>query len=69
LLQQVRSYNWLVILRINPLTPELNPTTQRCLPDFLLGIVISKGLNARRLYKSLGFKGLTNYYSMAAKHG
>jgi hypothetical protein len=43
---------------INPLTPELNPSTQRSLPTFLLGIIIFKGLTARRLYKSFGVKGL-----------
>jgi hypothetical protein len=25
---------------INPLTPELNPSTQRCLTRFLLGILL-----------------------------
>jgi hypothetical protein len=44
---------------INPLTPELNPIVQRCLPRFLLGILIFKRLTARRLYKSFGVKGLT----------
>jgi hypothetical protein len=39
-------------------TPELNPSAQRCLPIFLLGILIFKGLTARRLYKSSGVKGL-----------
>jgi hypothetical protein len=43
---------------INPLTPELNPSAQCCLPRFLLGILIFKGLTARRLYKSFGVKGL-----------
>jgi hypothetical protein len=42
----------------NPLIPELNPSAQRCLPDFLLGILIFKGLTARRFYKSFGVKGL-----------
>jgi hypothetical protein len=42
----------------NPLTLELNPSAQSCLPKFLLGILIFKGLNARRLYKSCGVKGL-----------
>jgi hypothetical protein len=43
----------------NPLTPELNPSTQRCLPRFfLLGILIFKGLTVRRLYKSFCVKGL-----------
>jgi hypothetical protein len=44
--------------QINPLTPELNLSGQRCLPDFLLGILIFKELTARRLYKSFGVKGL-----------
>jgi hypothetical protein len=44
-------------LNINPLTPELNPSAQRCLPSFT-GILIFKGLIARRLYKSLEVKGL-----------
>jgi hypothetical protein len=43
---------------IKPLTPELNPSAQRCLPRFLLWILMFKGLNARRLYKSLGVKEL-----------
>jgi hypothetical protein len=43
--------------RINPLTPELNPSAQRCLL-FLAGILIFKGLTARRLYKPFGVKGL-----------
>jgi hypothetical protein len=45
-------------MNINPLTPELNPSAQRWLPDFLLKILIFKGLTAQRLYKSLGVKGL-----------
>jgi hypothetical protein len=44
---------------VDPLTPELNPSAQRCLPSFLLGILMFKGLTARRLYKSFGVKGLT----------
>jgi hypothetical protein len=28
---------------LNALTPELNPSAQRCLPRFLLGILILKG--------------------------
>jgi hypothetical protein len=44
---------------INPLTPELNPSAQRSLPIFLQGILIFKGLTARRLYKSFGVKGLS----------
>jgi hypothetical protein len=43
----------------NFLKPELNPSTQRCLLSFLLGILIFKGLTARRLYKSFGVKALT----------
>jgi hypothetical protein len=43
---------------VNPLTSELNPSTQRCLPRFFTGILIFKGLTARRLYKSFGVKGL-----------
>jgi hypothetical protein len=35
---------------VNHLTPELNPSAQRCLPRFLLEILIFKGLTARRLY-------------------
>jgi hypothetical protein len=31
---------------------------------FLLGIVNSKGLTGRRLYKSFGVKGLTNYTAL-----
>jgi hypothetical protein len=50
--------NTAVSLCINPLTPELNPSAQRYLPKFLLGILIFKGLTERRIYKSLGFKGL-----------
>jgi hypothetical protein len=39
----------MMIIRIlNPLTPKLNPSAQRCLPRFLLGILIFKGLTARR---------------------
>jgi hypothetical protein len=44
--------------RFNPLTPELNPSAQSCLTRFLLGILIFKGLTARRIYKSFGFEGL-----------
>jgi hypothetical protein len=42
--------------KFNALTPELNPSPQRCLPRFLLGTLIFKELTARRLYKSLGVK-------------
>jgi hypothetical protein len=48
---------------INPLKPELNPSAQRCLPRFLLGILIFKGLTARRLYKLFGVKGLIFLYT------
>jgi hypothetical protein len=41
---------------IKPLTPELNPSVQRCLPRFLLWTLMFKGLNARPLYKSFGIK-------------
>jgi hypothetical protein len=47
-------------LKINPLTPELNPSAQRCLPIFFLWILIVE-LTARRLYKLLGVKGLKYY--------
>jgi hypothetical protein len=43
---------------INPLTPELNPSAQPCLPKFFTGILICKWLTSRRLYKSFGVKGL-----------
>jgi hypothetical protein len=42
----------------NPLTQELNPSAQRSTEIFLLGILIFKGLTARRLYKSFGVIGL-----------
>jgi hypothetical protein len=41
-----------------PLTPELNPSAQRCLARIFTGILIFKWLTARRIYKSFGFKGL-----------
>jgi hypothetical protein len=44
-------------IRINPSTPELNPSAQRCLPRHLLEILIFKWLTAR-LYKLFGVKGL-----------
>jgi hypothetical protein len=50
---------------VNPLTPELNPSTQRCLPRFFLGILIFKGLIERRIYKSFGVKGLRVLRAMA----
>jgi hypothetical protein len=42
----------------NPLTPELNISSQRGLPRFLLRILIFKRFTARLLYKSFGAKGL-----------
>jgi hypothetical protein len=39
-------------------TPEINLSAQSYLPRRFTGILIFKGLNARRLYKSLGAKGL-----------
>jgi hypothetical protein len=46
---------------LSPLTPELNPL-RATLPAeiFERGILIFKGLTARRLYKSFGVKGLTS---------
>jgi hypothetical protein len=49
---------------INPLKAELNPSAQRCLPRFFSGILIFKRLTARRLYKSLGVKGLIHYKTL-----
>jgi hypothetical protein len=46
------------IAMINPLTPELNPSTQRCLPRFFIGLLIFKGPTAVRVYQSLDVKGL-----------
>jgi hypothetical protein len=43
----------------NTLTPKLKPSAQHSAEIFLLGILIFKGLTARRLYKSFGVKGLT----------
>jgi hypothetical protein len=45
---------------VNPLIPELNPSAQGKLPRFFTGILIFKGLIARRLYNSFGVKGLIN---------
>src|SRR5215510_13144932 len=42
----------------NLLATKLNPSVQRCLPRFLLRILIFKGLTARRLRNSFGIKGL-----------
>jgi hypothetical protein len=47
------------VKRLNPITPELIPSAQRCQPRFLLEILIFKGLTARRLFKSFDVKGLT----------
>jgi hypothetical protein len=44
--------------QISPLAPELNSSAQSCLPRFFTGILIFKGLAARRLYKSFDVKGL-----------
>jgi hypothetical protein len=54
----IKSRNVSLIWSFNPLTPELNPSAQRCLPRFFTGILIFKGLTAGRLYKSFGVKGL-----------
>jgi hypothetical protein len=43
-----------------PLTPELYPAACR---DFLLRILIFKGLTARRLYKSFSIEGVNSTYS------
>jgi hypothetical protein len=53
---------WMSCPRVfNPLTPELSPSAQRCLPRFFLpGILILKGLTARRLCKSFDVKGLSH---------
>jgi hypothetical protein len=52
---------------INPLTPELNPSVQRCLPRLLLEILIFKSLNARRPCKSFGVERLIyNYVGLQA---
>jgi hypothetical protein len=45
---------------VNPSTPELIPPRKPACRYFLLGILIFKGLTARRLYKSFGVKGLIN---------
>jgi hypothetical protein len=47
---------------VNPLTPELKSSAQRCLPRFLLGILMFKGLTVRRLYESYDVKGLNQFY-------
>jgi hypothetical protein len=51
------------ICPLNPLTPELNPSAQHCLPRFFTGDFNFKGFTARRLYKSFGFKGLMSHIS------
>jgi hypothetical protein len=51
ILLTIKTYMMMII---NPLTPELNPSAQLCLPRYL----IFKGFNARRLYKSFAVKGL-----------
>jgi hypothetical protein len=51
---QVYTLAW----HVNPLTPELNPSTQRCLRQFLLGISVFEGLTVRRIYRSFGIEGL-----------
>jgi hypothetical protein len=44
---------------VNLLTQELNPLPHNAAcRDFLLGILIFKGLTARLLYKSIAVKGL-----------
>jgi hypothetical protein len=48
-------------IAVNLLTPELNPSANAACRDFLLGILIFKGLTARLLYKSFGVKRLTKY--------
>jgi hypothetical protein len=53
----------------NPLTPELNPSAQRCLPRFFTGILIFKGLTARRLYKSFGIKWLNKEDYVSSSNG
>jgi hypothetical protein len=41
----------------NPLTPELNPSAQRCLQRFFNGKLNFEKFTARRLHKSFGVKG------------
>jgi hypothetical protein len=47
----------------NPLTPELNTSAQRCMPILFTGILIFKGITARRFYKSFGLKALRTFQS------
>jgi hypothetical protein len=54
----------MAIEHLNLLTPELNPSAQRCLPRYLLGILIFKGFTALRLYNSFGVKGLKKLYGV-----
>jgi hypothetical protein len=42
---------------LNPLTPELIPPHNAACRDFLLGILIFKGLTAGRLYKLFCIRG------------
>jgi hypothetical protein len=58
-LSPVKDSDNCTVICFNPLTPEFNPSPQHCLPKFLQGILIFKGLAARRLYKSFGVKMLT----------
>jgi hypothetical protein len=44
------------IVPINPLMPELNPLRNAACRDFLLGVLIFKGLTAQRLYKLFGVR-------------
>jgi hypothetical protein len=52
----------------NLLTPELNPSEQCCLPKCFTGILIFKGLIARRIYKSFGVEGLISNKSAKLGH-
>jgi hypothetical protein len=52
---------------INPLTTELNSSTQRCLPRFYTWILIFKGLAAQRFYKSFGVKSLRAIHMLLLK--
>jgi hypothetical protein len=49
LLRHLQGEVYHMLKTINPLSPELNSSVQRCLPRFLLGILIFKGLTARGL--------------------
>jgi hypothetical protein len=50
-----------MVQSVNPLTPELNPPRNAACRDILLGILILKGLTARRHYKSFGVKRLKGH--------